>query len=1136
MPNLRARASLRLACAAALAGYLAPLAAAESADSAETLLLQQPSVSREHVVFVYARDLWVVARQGGVARRLTSDEGTESSPRISPDGRFVAFTGQYEGNSDVYAIPIDGGSPRRLTWHPGADRVLDWHPDGKRIAFASGRDSLAPVDRLFLVSIDGGPEEALPVPRVVHASFAADGAHLAYTAIPDAFRTWKRHRGGTTGPVWILDLATLEVEEIPHQRATDTFPCAVGDAVYFASDRDGHMNVWKYSRATRAVEQVTRFADFDVRNMDSDGTSVVFEQAGRLHLLDGASGAIATLRVTVPSDGLWSQPRWEDAKGAVRDAAIAPNGKRAVFEARGEIVTVPREHGDVRNLTQSPGAHDRNPAWSPDGKTIAWFSDAGGEYELWLRDHLGREPARSVKLAGGAGFYRDPTWSPDGKRIAYLDKAGRLAYVTVDDLTIHEVARLIGSLGEVGSQYAWSPDSKWLAYTAPQPRTLYTRLMLFEVETGASTALTDAFADCGAPAFSPDQKHLFFTASIESGKNQFGLNMNAGAFRTGENEIYVAVLQAAGANPLFPKSDEGVPSPDDKKKGRKKGGDGAPGDGSKEGGERDGDAPAGDGDGEADGAQAGEKGDQADQDDGKGKAKDWPKLDLAGIDQRILALPVPAANYGGLIGQEGGLLFLERGRRGAGEGGGGGGGAELKKFEFESQKAELVLSGVRSAAVSADGDSLLLQTSAGWQIANAKGKDAKNLAIDAVKVRVEPAIEWPQTLREAWRIQRDYFYDPAMHGVDWPAMWDRWSAFLPHVRHREDLNLLIGEMIGELSCGHQYVSGGEAPSAEPGVAVGLLGCDVAIDQGRYRIARIYRGQNWNPRLRSPLLEPGVDARVGDYIVRVNGVPLTADRNFYGAFENTAGVQVELELATAPDGTGARTVKVVPLSSEGALRRMAWVEGNRRRVDELSGGRLAYVYMPDTGNAGEAAFDRDFYSQLDKEGLILDERFNGGGKVADYVIDVLRRQVRCYWMTREAWVGRTPFAMIDGPKVMIINERAGSGGDWMPWAFQREKVGPLVGTRTWGGLVGISGYPPLMDGGSVTAASFGVMDEDGNWAVENEGVTPDFPVVEYPKDVAAGRDAQLEKAVELALADLATRERKPLPTYRPPKPR
>ncbi len=1091
----------------------------DPATSGETLLLQDPALGPQSVVFVYAQDLWVAPRAGGTARRLTSSPGTESHPRISPDGKLVAFTGQYEGNSDVYVIPTEGGAPRRLTWHPGVDRVVDWNPDGKSVLFASSRESGAPVDHLFLVDVDGGPERALPVPRVYHATYAADGAHIAYTVIADAFRTWKRYRGGTMGPIWILDLKTLDVEEVPHERASDTFPCFAGDSLFFASDRDLHMNVWRYARDTKKVTQVTHFTDYDVRNMTSDGSSVVFEQGGRLHLLDPKSNAVTTLHITVPNDGLYAVPRWEDAKGSIRNAEIAPNGKRAVFEARGEIVTVPKEHGDTRNLTQSPGVHDRDPEWSPDGKSIAWFSDASGEYQLLIADQLGREAPRAFPIPGGAGFYRNPTWSPDSKKIAFLDKAGRLAYLSPENGALTEIARLAGSLGEVQSSIAWSPDSKWIAYEAPDAKTLYARIALFDVGSGKSTVLTDAFGDCGSPVFSRDMKHLFFTASIQSGPTQFGLNMNAGAHRDGENSIYVAVLQKSGKNPLFPKSDEGVPSEDDKK-GKGDPND-APKDGSKDG-PKDAVKPA-------DGAAPEGAKEPAKKDGEKdAKKKDLPALDLDGLDQRILALPLPSSRYRRLATTKDKLLFIESGD--------GSGGSDLKAFDFDSKKAETIVAKAGSVKVSADGESLLVGVAGSYQITNASGKDGKTLAIEAVKLKVDPTAEWPEILRDAWRIERDYFYDPNMHGVDWPAMWERWSAFLPHVRHRDDLNLLISEMIGELCCGHEYVSGGESPSAPDGVSVGLLGCDVTIDQGRFKITKIYRGQNWNVGLRAPLCEPGVDAHVGDYIVRVNGVDLTADQNFFRAFENTANRQVDLELSAKADGSDPRKMKVVPLGNEASLRRMAWVEQNRKRVDELSGGKLAYVYMPNTGDQGEAAFDRDFYSQIDKAGLVLDERFNGGGKVADYVIDVLERKRRCLWMTREAWLGQTPYGIIDGPKVMIINERAGSGGDCMPWMFQNAKIGKLVGTRTWGGLVGISAYPPLMDGGSVTAASFGVMDVNGDWAVENEGVTPDFPVVEYPKDIEAGRDPQLEKAVEVALAELASLPAPKVHGYKPPKKR
>ncbi|MEW6072839.1 MAG: PDZ domain-containing protein, partial [Planctomycetota bacterium] len=501
-----------------------------------------------------------------------------------------------------------------------------------------------------------------------------------------------------------------------------------------------------------------------------------------------------------------------------------------------------------------------------------------------------------------------------------------------------------------------------------------------------------------------------------------------------------------------------------------------------------------------------------------------PSIDVAGLDQRILALPLSEGNYDNLQCTEKALLFVEETP---------GGERILKSFDFEEREAKTLKEGVQGFTVSGDGKSLLTFGKGAFAITDAKGGDPKPLAIDSVRVRVEPAQEWPQILREVWRIERDYFYDEKMHGVDWPAMWERWQAFLPHVQHRGELTLLIQEMIGELCCGHEYVGGGEYPEGPESISVGLLGADLALDAGRWRIARILRGQNWNPGLRAPLTEPGVDAREGDYLLAVNGQPLDATMNLHRAFEYTADKQVELTLSATPDGAEPRTVRVVPVGSDFSLRTLSWIEANRRRVDELSGGRLAYVYMPNTGEGGRAAFDRDFYSQLDREGLILDERYNGGGQVADYVIETLSRDLLSYWMNRERWLGFSPAGVLDGPKVMIINENAGSGGDWMPWAFQRQKIGPLVGTRTWGGLVGISGYPPLLDGGMVTAASFGVMDAAGEWAVENVGVAPDHEVIEWPRDVIAGRDPQLERAVELALEALETWPKGAAPAYHAP---
>jgi tricorn protease len=1086
-------------CAAAFGAALR--AQAPRAADPETLLLQQPTVSAEHVVFVYAQDLWIVGREGGVARRLTSHAGSETNPHLSPDGRTVAFTAQYEGDDDVYAIGVEGGMPRRLTWHPGRDVVRGWHPDGARILFTSDRMGGAPVDRAYLVPATGGNPEALPMPKVNHAAYEPGGARIAYTPVRDAFRTWKRYRGGRTTPVWIFDFKTLEVEQIPHVNATDTFPCWLNGDVWFASDRDGHMNLWSYTPGSKEPTQVSHYTDFDVRNVSAGGGAIVFEQAGAIHLYDPAVGNEVRLRITVPNDGLDARPRWEGAKGFIRGAAIAPNGKRVAFEVRGEIVTVPREHGDARCLTETPGFHDRDPVWSPDGKKVAWFSDASGEYQLVVRDHHGMEASKSYDLKDG-GFYMRPVWSPDGRHILFTDKKNRLAFITLDGGAVTTVSSQRGSLGVVGNTGVWSPDASWIAFVSRDASTIYDRIVLYEVATGRTVSLTDGFSSADSPAFSHDGKSLFFRASIDSGPKRFGLDMSSSAAKAPTSSLYVAVLQKSERNPIAPKSDE-ADDPDKPKKGE---GDSKEGKEARE--ERDGKETA-----------------DATETRERPASRKTPAIDADGIDQRIVALPLPARSYGSLRCSKDKLLFLETGESG--------GDTALKSWDFESKKATEVAAKVSSFQVSANGKSLLVRSGDEWSVMDVDGKDKKALPTDGIRVKVDPSLEWPQILRETWRIERDYFYDPNMHGVDWDAMWERWSAFLPHVRQRDDLNVVIGEMIGELACGHEYVSGGQKPPVPPGAATGLLGADFAIENGRHRITAIYKGQNWNPSLRSPLTEPGVDARVGDYLISVNGKDLTDADNLYEAFVHTANRQTVLKLAEDPSGGGARTARVVPVESDTLLRRRAWVEANRKRVDALSGGRLAYVYMPDTGAQGMAEFDRDYYSQLDKQGLVLDERYNRGGQVADYVISVLDRDVRCLWMNREGWVARTPFATMTGPKVMVINEYAGSGGDAMPWLFQKAKIGPLVGTRTWGGLVGISGYPPLMDGGSVTAASFGVMDCDGNWCVENVGVSPDHEVVEWPKQIIMGGDPQLEKAVELALEALEKNPPKPEPKYRPP---
>ncbi len=1081
----------------AVAPAAAPLAVEE-----ETLLLQNPTLSDENVVFTYAGDLWIVGREGGDARRLTSSSGVEGAPELSPNGKWVAFTGQYEGNADVYVISVDGGIPKRLTYHPGGDEVVDWHPNGKQVMFRTRRDVGQRMSRLFMASTEGGTPQPVELPKAYHASFNGDASVIAYTPVRDAFASWKRHRGGTISTIWIFDRDSQEVEVVPHENASDSFPKWLNGSVYFGSDRDGIMNLYRFTPGDKDIEKLTSFTQFDISNIDAGAGGVIFSQAGALHIYDPKRNDTQRLHIRVQSDGLAKVPRWQEVRGHVRSASIAPNGKRAVFEARGEIITMPREHGGSRNLTQSPGVHERTPNWSNDGLRIAYFSDEGGEYQLMVRDRLGKEEGEAFDLGNGR-FYSESSWSPDDEHILFVDKTNRIAFVTLETKKVTEVAKIQGSLGEVRPEAVWSPDSKWIAFENRNARTMYNQIALYELESGKISIVTDGFGAASNPAFSSDGGHLYFFATTEVGPNLFGLDMSTSAARDFDGNLYVTVLKKDAENPLAPRSDEGYEEKEDE--------DDADEDSEEEEGE----------DENADdkvAKEASAKKEDADSKEEEEEEEEGPSIDLEGIDQRILALPMSSGKYTNLECAGDKLLFIEYGK----------GSSALKSFDFESRKTKTVKEKVSGFTVSGDGKWMLYASDGSFQIAKADGADAKPLKIASVKVRVEPALEWPQMLREVWRIQRDYFYDENMHGVDWPAMWDRWDDFLPHVRHRNELTYLIKELIGELSCGHQYTWGGETPAAPKGVSVGLLGADYEVVNGRHRIARIYAGQNWNAKLRSPLTVPGVEAAEGDYVISVNGQALTSEENIYAAFENLADIPVEIELASTPDGADARTLTIKPLRNEYQLRHLAWVEDNRKRVHELSDGRLAYIYMPNTADAGRISFDRDFYSQLDKEGVVLDERYNGGGQVANYIIDVLNRKVMSYWMNREKWLASSPFGVIEGPKVMIINESAGSGGDWMPWVFQNTETGPLVGTRTWGGLVGISGYPPLMDGGSVTAASFGVMDVDGNWAVENVGVSPDYQVIEYPKAIIAGRDPQLEKAVQVAMQGIDRGSGRPRP--------
>ncbi|MGD2114443.1 MAG: PDZ domain-containing protein [Acidobacteriota bacterium] len=1071
------------------AGGLAPVALtlwtlaavpAGAVDTADTRMLADPALSREHVAFVYAEDLWIARRDGTGVRRLTSHVGVETAPRFSPDGRTIAFSGQYDGNVDVYSIPVEGGAPTRLTWHPGADRVQGFTADGAAVLFTSRRTVHTRRHRhLYSVPLDGGFPSRLPVPTAHVAELSPDGSRLAYVPDGDESTTWKHYRGGTASRIWILDLSDLSVEEIPRppERANDTDPVWIGERIWFRSDRTGEFNLFSYDPAGGAIEQHTFHEDFPILALDGDGERIVYEQAGFLHLFDPRTGSAERLVVGVATDLIEARPRYEKASELVRDADLSPSGVRAVFETRGEIVTLPADKGEPRNLTSTPGVHERSPAWSPDGRWIAYFSDASGEYRLVIAPHDGREEtgsARTVSL-DGAGFYRDPKWSPDGAWISYVDNSLSLYVLEVATGAIRKVSSetLYGPVPTL--HHAWSPDSRWLAYTR-NTKTYFQRLCLYSVEEDRSHTVTEGLSDVGEPVFDAGGEYLWFSASTDAGPVRQWFAVSGNDVRS-TNTLYAAVLQRGVASPVAPENQEETP----------------------------------------DGAEDGD-----DDPDGEGDGDQPPRveIDLDGLAQRIVALPVEPALYRGLRPGAAGTLFYLKARA-QGAFGQPAGASALTSFSTETLEEKTLAEDVRSFTLSADRKKLLYATGDRWAVVDAGSEIEAGsgvLPLDRVELRVDPRAEWEQMYHEAWRIQRDYFYDPGMHGADWPALRDKYAVFLPHLATRSDLNRVLRWLGSELTVGHLYVGGGDSRSEPEQIPGGLLGADYQIVDGRYRFARVYGGLNWNPDLRAPLTEPGVDVREGELLLAVDGRELTADENLFARFENRAGEIVEITVGPSPDGDGARTVEVVPIEDEISLRNRAWVEDNLARVDEATGGRVAYVYVPNTAGRGHTYFKRYFYPQADRDAIIIDERYNGGGQVADYYIDILRRPLIARWAMRYGEDLKTPLASIQGPKVMIIDQYAGSGGDLLPWMFRKLDLGVLVGKRTWGGLVGILGFPPLLDGGRVSAPNLAIWTEDG-WVVENEGVPPDVEVEQLPSEVMSGRDPQLEKAIELVLEQL-----------------
>ena len=1087
MPGLRSLTVPLIVIGLALAGAATPAAALE-----ECRLLRQPDIEGAKIVFVYAGDLWTVDRAGGVAARLTSHEGLERFPKFSPDGKTVAFTAEYDGNLDAYRIPVEGGEPTRLTWHPDVDQVAEWYPDGKNILIRSRRaSSIQRYDRFFRVPAQGGFEEMLSLPTGGYASFSPDGHQLAFVSPSYDNRTWKRYRGGNAPELWTYDFDRNQSEKITDWPGPDEWPMWHGRTIYYCSDRGGRTaNLWAYDLDKKTHRQVTHFTDYDVKWPSIGSDAIVFENGGYLYVMDLPAESAKKIQVLVPDDKPAARAEYRNVAKWITSADLSPSGKRAVIAARGELFTVPAEKGDVRDLTHTPGARERDPAWSPDGRWIAYLSDRSGEYELHVVGSDGKTPDRQV-TRGGHTFRFAPHWSPDSKKLAFSDETRTLWWCDVASGKLTRVDQ--NSHGEI-QDFQWSGDSRWIAYARAEANN-FQRILLYSLAQSRATPVSNGMTDDFSPSFDPEGRYLYFLSrrTVDLPAFEFEYFFPYAA----TDKLYAVTLRDTLASPMAPQSDE-------------------------ESAEAD--------------SSAGDKG-KKDAKDGKGgKAATetaW-KIELDGIARRATELGVPAGRYAGLTAFKSKLLFLALDPPDP-DGNGPGKGA-IHTYDLEKREDKTVLSGIDAwYAPSKDGGKVLYRSGDTYGIVEtAEGKKVGDGKIEtgSLMALVDPPQEWMQMFNEAWRLERDFYYDPAMGGIDWKAIGEKYRQLVPYVAHRSDLNYILGELIGELSTSHSYVGGGEVREVAH-VDVGLLGADYALDSasGRYRFQTLYRDRDWNSSTVAPLGEPGIGVRESDYLLAVDGRPVRAPENLYSAFVGTTGKVTRITVGSSPNDSKPRTYSVKPIASEASLRYTAWVAANREKVSKATAGRIAYIHVPNTAMGGIKEFTKQFYPQADREGIIVDERFNSGGFIPDFFVERLRRTTWAYWSTRDGDDFRTPATSIDGPKCILINQYAGSGGDAFPHYFRLAGLGPVIGERTWGGLVGISHDLPLVDGGSVTMPDFGMWDpKSGQWAIENHGVDPDIEIENAPHEMVAGHDPQLERAIQYCMEQLKTH-----PPKKPPRP-
>jgi tricorn protease len=1089
---------------------LAALCSSTASAQIDARMFRYPAVSKDQIAFVYAGDIWLVPKKGGTAVRLTSSPGEESFPRFSPDGTKVAYSASYDGNVDVYVVPATGGEPVRLTYHPMSDRVVGWTPDGQRVLFVSARESgRQRYNQFYTVGLDGGLPEKLPVPYGEFGTYSPDGTQFVYMPMSQDFRNWKRYRGGWAPDLMLFDLKSFATKNITSNPANDAQPMWHDKTIYFVSDRDTNErnNIWAYDVARNAARQVTQLNDFDITFPSMGPDAIVFQAGGRLYLLDLVTEKSAEVPVRVVTDETTLRPRAAKAESLIQSASVSPTGKRAVFEARGDVFTVPAEFGAVVNVTRSSGVAERYPRWSPDGKTVAFWSDRTGEYELTIRPADGSGIERTLTTLG-PGFRYAPQWSPDSKKMAFIDQAMR---IRIYDLDTNKVSEVIDQSPEWLSHPAletfrmqWSPDSRWLAYARPTANA-NTAVFLYDLKAARLHQATTGYLSDGQPTFDPEGKYLFYASDREF-EPVYSSFDNSWAYPN-PTRLVAVPLRRDIKSPLAARNDDENPALDTSKKDEDKKPEDKKADEAK-----------------ADDKKADDK--KAEEKKAEVKKPENVDIDLDGFEARGVVLPPKAGNYADLQVVKGKVLYRRAPRTGSGEEK-----SAIVYFDLGEREEKTVLDDADAFEVTVDGKKMLVTSKKKFAIIEVKEKQKfdKPMVTAEMESPVDPRAEWRQMFADVFRFERDFFYDPGMHGVNWPGLRQRYGKLLDDAVTRWDVDFVIGEFIGELNASHTYHGGGDMEQA-PQRNVGLLGVDWALANGAYRVKRIIHGGAWDAAVRSPLEDPGVNVKEGEYVLAVNGVPIDTKRDPWAAFQGLGDKTVVLTVSGSPTSAGARQVVVKCLPSETELRFRAWIEERRQIVDKATNGKIGYIYVQSTGVDAQNELMRQFMAQWKKDGLIIDERWNSGGQIPDRFIELLNRPILAYWAVREGVSQQWPPVAHRGPQVMLINGWSGSGGDAFPTYFREAGLGPLIGTRTWGGLIGISGAPTLADGGSVTVPTFRMYDPKGQWFAEGHGVDPDIAVDDDPAELAGGKDAQLARAIKEVM-DLAAKAPKAPP--RPP---